>query len=151
MNAEKIVGKITALVQPIVTEKGYDLYHIEFVEEDGENYLRIIIDSDNGISLTDCEAVSRPISSLLDEKDPISVGYYLEVSSPGIERTLFTDRHLQKYINFDVVVKLNSLFNGKKEFTGILKSFNDKEITINDGNEDTAIPGKIIKQTNLKD
>lgn len=151
MNIEKIVESITTLVEPIVIEKGYELYHIEFIEEDGENYLRIIIDSENGISLSDCEVVSRPVSSLLDEKDPISVGYYLEVSSPGIERTLFTDRHLQKYINFNIAVQLNSLFNGKKDYTGILKGFNDKEIIIGSGKEDTAIPRNIVSHTNLID
>ena len=109
MNGDVLVQKINDLVRPIVEERGYILYHVEYVKEAGENYLRIYIDKeDGGVGLSDCEMVSRRVSELMDENDPIEDKYFLEVSSPGIFRTLFTDEHLERYTGEQVDIKTKS-------------------------------------------
>lgn len=140
-----ISNEIQEDIRSIVESKNLELYYIEYVKESGENYLRIYIDSSDGISLDDCESVSRPISDLLDEKDPIDEGYYLEVSSPGIYRTLYTDKHMKDNINKSVLVKLNSLLNGKKKYEGILKNFSNDFVTIEiEGSEISVERNKIV-------
>ncbi|MBU5314834.1 ribosome maturation factor RimP [Clostridium bornimense] len=150
MNGDVLVQKITDLVRPIVEGKGYILYHVEYVKEAGDNYLRIYIDKeDGGVGLSDCEMVSRRISELVDENDPIEDKYFLEVSSPGIFRTLFTDEHLEKYTGEQVDIKTKSVFKGKKKLTGILKSFDINNIILNLDGEDLEIPREKIKIVNL--
>ena len=114
MKNNMLIERLKGLIAPIVNEKGLELYHLEYVKENGENYLRIFIDNTSGISLQDCENVSRAVSDLLDTEDPIEDAYYLEVSSPGIDRALYTEEHLKRYTNSTVIIKLSSLLNGKK-------------------------------------
>ncbi|MGE5629408.1 MAG: ribosome maturation factor RimP [Solirubrobacterales bacterium] len=144
-----MLKKLNEIAEPLVTELGYELYYLEYVKEDGENYLRIYIDSDNGISLEDCEKVSRKISAVLDESDPITDAYFLEVSSPGIERGLFTDKHLEKYINFEIVIKLSELFEGKRSIQGKLMGFDSENLIVKTKETELSVPRKIIKSTNL--
>lgn len=150
MDREYLINNLMNLFKPIVTELGYEFYYLEFVEEDGENYLRVYIDSKNGIGLNDCEKVSRKISEVLDKEDPISCGYYLEVSSPGIFRTLFTDEHLNKYINSNISLDLNKLYQGKRKLEGKLIKFDLDNIIINYENVDFLIPRNIIDKVILK-
>ena len=150
MKKETMINNIEVLVLPITQRLEYELYHVEFVKENGENYLRIYIDSENGITLDDCEKVSREVSEMLDVEDPISDSYYLEVSSPGIERELHTDVHLEKYIDNSVTVKLDSVFNGKKKLEGTLKSFTDEDITLLDKNKEIVIPRNKVSKVNLR-
>ena len=151
MSNEILLDKLNELIEPIVTNLGYELYHIELVKEEGEDYLRVYIENAIGISLQDCEKVSRPISSKLDEDDPIPFGYYLEVSSPGIFRTLFNDNHLSKSIGNEILVELNALFNGSRDIEGKLISFNDKELVIKVDSLDTLVPREIIKKISIAD
>ncbi|EFG89611.1 hypothetical protein CLCAR_0776 [Clostridium carboxidivorans P7] len=151
MNKKILIDELTNLVKPIVTELNYDLYYLELVREGKDNYLRIYIDKENeGISLQDCEKVSRAVSEMLDVKDPIKEGYYLEVSSPGIERILHTDEHLQKYTGNDVVVNISGLLNGKKKYEGQLVNFNNEELNIKVEDEEISIPREKISTVNLK-
>jgi ribosome maturation factor RimP len=150
MIKEAVIEKLFNLVEPIVKEKNLDLYHLEYVKEFGENYLRVYIDSPNGITLDDCESVSRPISELLDVEDPISEAYFLEVSSPGIDRILYNDNHLSTYNGIEVVVKLAKLFEGKKQYEGVLSGFNQDEIIINNEGQEIKIPREKIKTVSLK-
>lgn len=150
MNNNALLEKLDTLINPIVTGLEYELYHIEYVKEQGENYLRVYIDKESGISLEDCEKVSRRISEMLDEKDPIEDSYYLEVSSPGIERILYTDEHLSKYTNENVFVKLSKLFNGSKKIEGKLVGFDNEFIKINVNEEEVTIPKEKIKRIILK-
>jgi ribosome maturation factor RimP len=150
MNNDALIQKLFKLITPIVTDKNLELYHIEYVKESGENYLRIYIDSQNGISLDDCEKVSRPVSDLLDIDESIDEPYYLEVSSPGIERILYTDAHLTKYIGNEVQVKLLKLIEGKKIYEGNLVTFNPEEIVISFENNTFNIPKDKIKTISLK-
>jgi ribosome maturation factor RimP len=150
MKLDTMMEKLNELIAPVVRELNYELYHIEYVKEDGEYYLRIYIDSDKGITLEDCAKVSRPISDILDVKDPISDSYYLEVSSPGIYRGLYTDVHLDRYKGYSVEVKLSKSLDEKKVFQGILEGHNDSEISLNINNEEQIIPRDKIKSINLQ-
>ena len=135
---------------PIVEKNNCELYHLEYVKEAGENYLRIYIDSSNGISLEDCEKTSRGISEILDVEDPITDSYCLEVSSPGIERILYDDNHLKKYIGQNVLVNLKSLYEGTKKLEGDLVGFSDVQIEIQYDGNNIIIPKENISIVSLK-
>ena len=150
MQNNTLLQKLRKIAQPIVEENNCELYHLEYVKEAGENYLRIYIDNSSGISLEDCEKTSRGISEILDVEDPITDSYCLEVSSPGIERVLYDDNHLNKYIGQNVLVNLNSLYEGVKKFEGNLLGFSDVQIEIqNDGNN-ISIPREKISIVSLR-
>lgn len=148
MNKDALVEKLAGLVKPISDELNYELYHVEFVKESGENYLRIYIDKPEGISLTDCEALSRRVSTMLDEEDPIPDSYYLEVSSPGLNRALHTDAHFNRFVGREVAIKLTGNIDGKKAINGVLKEVTEDSIIVEDG-EEITIPKNKIKKANL--
>ena len=131
---ESYEAKAEELLAPIVEKMGIEIYDVEYVKEGSEYYLRAYIDKEGGVNINDCEAVSRAFSDVLDEADPIEEAYVLEVSSPGLGRTLKKDRHLQKSIGQDVEVKLFKPLEGtkSKEFEGELIRFDEKTITIRD-------------------
>ena len=132
-----IEERVEALVKKTIESIGYELYDVLYLKE-GKNYiLRIVIDNEKGISLEDCEKVNNEITDLLDEADYIKEQYFLEVSSPGIERVLRKDWQLKKYIGSDVEI---SLFkkdeNGFKQYIGILKQIECDYLTVEqDGKE----------------
>lgn len=133
---ETYEAKATEMLTPICTENGVEIYDVEYVEEAGEWYLRAYIDKEGGVTIDDCETVSRAFSDALDKDDFIEDAYYLEVSSPGLGRTLKKDSHLEKSIGLEVEIKLYKPVNKVKEFCGILKSFTKTEITVEINNED---------------
>ena len=142
----KIEEKIEQLVKDPIEKLGYSLYDVEYVKEGPEYYLRIYIDKESGIDLNDCEKVSNEINEIVDKADYIKEQYYLEVSSPGIERKLRKDKHLEQNISKNVETKLfKKDNNGKKEYTGKLKAFNQEEIII-ETNKEIAIERKNIAQ-----
>lgn len=122
--------KSEKLALPILEKHGFTLYDVEYVKEAGTYYLRLFIDKEGGITIDDCEAVSREFSDLLDENDFISDAYIMEVSSPGLGRQLKKDRHFQNSIGEEVELKLFKPYEGSKEFVGILNSYTDKTVTI---------------------
>ncbi len=124
------VAQIEKLARPIVEDLDLYLWDVRFEKEGADWYLRIIIDSNDGISCDDCEAVSRPLSKLLDETDPIEQAYYLEVSSPGVERELRKPEHFEVCIGDTVRVKLIRPVNGEREFIGELVKYQDNVLTI---------------------
>lgn len=126
----KIEEKVENLVKDNVQKLGYNLYDVEYVKEGKEFYLRIYIDKPTGITLEDCELVSNNVNELLDEADYIKEQYFLEVSSPGIERILKKDKHLKENVGKKVQIKLFKPFNGQKQYEGILKDFNENAVTI---------------------
>ena len=130
MKNDALVNEIYEMVKPIADELNYDIYHVEYVKENGELYLRIYIEKDGGITLSDCEALSRRVSDLMDEKDPIKDPYFLEVSSPGLNRTLFTEEHYKRFIGREVMVKFTKSVDGKKNIKGILKEVNEDRIVV---------------------
>ena len=126
-----IENKVENIIKSPIEKLGYELYDVEYDKEAKNFFLRIYIDSPKGISLNDCEAVSNEINDLLDKENVISEQYFLEVSSPGIEKVLRKDSHLQQNIGEQVEVKLFKKDDyGNKLYEGILKEFNENEITI---------------------
>ena len=122
---------IEELVSAIVDDKGFEIVDIEYVKEAGEYYLRIFLDKEGGISLNDCESVSRELSEILDVKDPIKDNYFLEVSSPGLDRPLKKDKDFLRYKGRDIEIKLYKPLNGSKQFEGQLVGLNeDKNIVV---------------------
>lgn len=121
---------VQELAIPICEELQVILWDVQFVKEGASWFLRIIIDKDGGVSFEDCEKVSRKIDKLLDETDPIEQSYFLEVSSPGIGRTLSQDWHFENYKGKEVVVKTIRPIENEREFQGILISKENNEITI---------------------
>lgn len=124
--------KIEELVKPVIEELGYTIYDVIYQKEGKENHLIIFIDSPNGIGLNDCELVNNSITDLLDEKDYIKNEYYLEISSPGIERNLRRDEHFITNINKEINVHLFKAIDGQKEITGILKKYTENYLIIDE-------------------
>lgn len=149
MKNDALVNEIYEMVKPTVDELNYDIYHVEYVKENGELYLRIYIEKDGGITLSDCEALSRRVSDLMDEKDPIKDPYFLEVSSPGLNRTLFTEEHYKRFIGREVMVKFTKSVDGKKNIKGILKEVNEDSIVV-EADQLINIPKDKIKSVNIE-
>lgn len=152
MKKEALVENVSALAKPIVEGLNYELYHVEYVKENDEYYLRIYIDKPEGISLKDCETVSRQMSEMLDVEDPIKDSYYLEVSSPGINRGLYTEEHYKRSINKLVFVRFDKSINGKKNIKGILSEVNDDSLIIKEENTENEfnVPKDKVKTINLE-
>lgn len=129
--------KIYDLVKPITDELEYFLWDISFVKEGAVWYLRVFIDRDEGISIQDCEAVTAPVSDMLDREDPISQSYILEVGSAGLERELVREEHFEACIGDVVQIRLIRAVDGEKDIIGTLLSAGRDEITVSDddGNE----------------
>jgi ribosome maturation factor RimP len=122
--------KTEKLLEPILSANHFELYDVEYIKEGGNWFLRVYIDKENGITIDDCELVSRALSDLLDKKDFISDSYILEVSSPGLGRQLKREKHFEKSIGEEVEVKLFKPINKRKEFVGILNDFDQNTLTI---------------------
>ena len=136
MSRKDIEAKTEALLMPILDEFGFELWDVEYVKEGSEYYLRAYIDKEGGITIDDCVDVSRKLSDKLDEDDFIDSEYILEVSSPGLGRTLKSDRDFSKSIGRDTDIKLYKPIDKVKEFEGILKAFDNDTLTfLIDGNE----------------
>ena len=126
----KVIDTVAALAAPVVERCGCTLWDVEYVREAGEWYLRVYIDKEGGVSIDDCEAVSRPLSDALDEADPIEGSYTLEVSSAGADRVLKKPEHFARYLDGQVDVRLYRAREGRKELTGILKAYADGDVTL---------------------
>lgn len=142
-NTEK---RIEELIRPTVTEMGYELVDVEFVKEGPNWYLRIFIDKEGGVTIDDCEAVSKTLEKIFDEKDPIEQAYFLEISSPGIDRPLKKKEDFIKYNGEMVDVKLYKPYEGSKEYTGKLVGYdeNDGTVTIEVDDKNIAFTKKEI-------
>ena len=142
-----IEEKVEKLVEPIIEKIGYELYDVEYAKEGKNYFLRIFIDNEKGIDLNDCEKVNDAITDILDEENYIKEQYFLEVSSPGIERVLRKDKHLKQNIGEQINVKLfKKDENGQKEYFGHLKEFDDFKIVIEQDEEEIQIERKNISQ-----
>ena len=141
-----IEEKVENLIKSKIDEIGYELYDVKY-EKEGKNYfLRIFIDKEDGIDLNDCEKVNNAIMELLDEADYIKEQYFLEVSSPGIERIIRKDKHLEKEIGKQIEIKLfKKDERNQKEYQGVLIKYDKETITI-DAEEEISINRKDIAQ-----
>ena len=122
--------KAENLLLPITEKFGVEIYDVEYVKEGSDWYLRAFIDKPEGVNIIDCENVSRAFSDALDQEDFIPDAYILEVSSPGLGRTLKKDRHFEKSLGMEVEVKLFKAIDKVKEFVGNLESYDSESITI---------------------
>ena len=121
---------VAQLARPIVEEQGCSLWDVEYVREAGVWYLRLYIDKAGGVSINDCEAISRPVSDKLDEADPIEGSYTFEVSSAGADRALKRPEHFEACLGSEVEVKLYRAEDGKKDWVGVLSAYDDGAVTL---------------------
>ena len=127
---EEYEAKTESFLMPLMTENNFELVDVEYVKEAGNWYLRAYIDKEGGITVDDCEIISRRLGDWLDEKDFIADSYILEVSSPGLGRPLKKDKDFNRSIGEDVDIKLYKPLNKQKDFTGTLISFDKDTVTI---------------------
>ena len=125
-----VEARVEGILKNTINNLGYDIYDIQYVKEGQNNYLRIFIDKDGIKDINDCEKVNNAINDILDKEDPIKDSYFLEVSSPGLERVLRKKEHFEKQLNSEIFIKLFKAVDGMKELTGILTSVNDENISI---------------------
>ena len=146
----KVTDVVAQLAQPIVEEQGCTLWDVEYVKEAGVWYLRLYIDKPGGVSINDCEAVSRPVSDKLDEIDPIEGSYTFEVSSAGMERPLRLPEHFTACMGQEVEVRLYRAREGKKDWVGVLSGYDDQgSVTLTAPAGEQAFEKKDIAQVHL--
>ena len=132
----KVTDTVAALARPVVEEAGCTMWDVEYVKEAGSWFLRVYIDREGGVSIDDCEAVSRPLSDLLDQADPIEGSYTFEVSSAGADRALKKPEHFVRFQGEEVEVRLYRPREGRKEFVGRLGGYEDGGVTLDAGGEE---------------
>lgn len=150
MSKKGNVELLKKISEPIAEELNYELVDVEFVKESSDYFLRIYIYKEGGITLDDCQKMSELLSEKLDEEDPIDVAYYLEVSSPGLDRPLKTDNDLKRNLGKDIEAGLYKSLNGMKKIDGVLESYNDEELVVkNESDEIIKIPREIVSLVKL--
>ena len=145
----KVTDIVAQLALPLVQQAGCSLWDVEYVKEAGSWFLRVYIDKEGGVSITDCEEVSRPLSDALDEADPIEGSYVLEVSSAGADRVLKTPEQFAKFIGTEVEVRLYRAREGRKDFIGNLISFEDGNVAVEQNGETVLFEKKEVAQVRL--
>jgi ribosome maturation factor RimP len=137
------------MLRPAVEEVGKELLGIEFISAGQHSVLRLFIDHENGIDVDDCAEVSRQVGALLDVEDPISTKYNLEVSSPGLDRPLFTLEHYKQFVGEIIKIKLFERYSGRKNFIGVLNVVHDEEVEIGCEEEKYSVPFRLIERARL--
>ena len=131
----KVTEIVESFAKPIVEGLGCQLWDVEYVREGDQRFLRLYIDKDGGVDITDCEKISRAVDPVLDEKDPIAESYHLEVCSAGLERVLKRPGDFERFMGSDITVKLYRPRNGLKEIPCVLRGYEDGRITVEAGKE----------------
>lgn len=145
----KVTDTVAALALPVVESAGCKLWDVEYVKEAGQWFLRVYIDKEGGVSINDCEAISRPLSDLLDQADPIEGSYTFEVSSAGADRALKKPEHFAAFLGAEVEIKLYRPREGRKEFVGLLKGFQDGNVTLEIDGDQTVFTKQEIALVRL--
>lgn len=148
---KKVTDVVRELAEPYCAELGLELWDVLFVKEGPDWKLRLIIDKEGGVCIEDCVDLSHAIDAPLDELDPIDESYSLQVQSPGIERELTRDSHLDRYTDKKVIVRSQKAVNGVKEHRGILKSYNAETVVIAENGEDVSFERKLVSRINADD
>ncbi len=141
--------QLQAMLAPVVEALGYECWGVEFISQGRHSLLRVYIDHANGIQVDDCEKVSRQVSGVLDVEDPISSEYTLEVSSPGMDRPLFTLEQFAKHAGEQVKIKLRSPFEGRRNFQGLLKGVEEQDVTVQADEHEYLLPVDSIEKANI--
>lgn len=146
----RITDTVTKLALPVVEAEGCSLWDVEYVREAGNYYLRIYIDRDGGVFISDCENISRKLDPILDEEDPIPDSYVFEVCSAGADRELKRPSDFERYSGSEVEVKTYKAVEGQKDFVGILRAYNDGNVTISHGEKDIIIEKQNVAKVRLR-
>ena len=131
----KVTELVASFAEPIVKQHGCELWDVEYVREGSEYFLRLYLDKEGGVDINDCEAISRAVDPVLDEKDPIAESYHFEVCSAGLERALKRPSDFERFMGSPIMVKLYRPRNGLKEIPGILRGYEDGKVTVEAGKE----------------
>ena len=131
----KVTDLVAGFAKPIVEQHGCELWDVEYVREGSDYFLRLYIDKEGGVDITDCEAISRAVDPILDEKDPIQESYHFEVCSAGLERALKRPGDFQRFMGSAITVKLYRPRNGLKEIPCVLTGYEDGKLTVQAGKE----------------
>ena len=131
----KITEQVEAFAKPVVEQHGCSLWDVEYVREGSERFLRLYIEKEGGVDISDCEAISRAVDPILDEKDPIAESYHFEVCSAGLERALKRPGDFERFMGSPITIKLYRPHNGLKEFPGILRGYEEGRVTVECGKE----------------
>ena len=131
----KVTDVVASFAKPVVESHGCELWDVEYVREGSDYFLRLYIDKEGGVDINDCEAISRAVDPILDEKDPIQGSYHFEVCSAGLERALKRPGDFARFMGSAVTVKLYRPRNGLKEIPGILRGYEDGQVTLEAGKE----------------
>ena len=142
-------AELNALVGPVVEGLGFELWGLEYLVHGRRGHLKVYIDSPDGVDVDDCAAVSRQLSAMFDVEDPIQVQYTLEVSSPGMDRRLFTREQFRAYAGEQVKVALKTPYQGRRRFTGLLCGFEDDDVVVRSGDEEFLFPFEEIERANV--
>lgn len=130
MAGKNTVDRVSEIIKPYVDELSLELWDVTFKKEGTDWYLRVFIDKNGGVSIDDCVNLTHAITKPLDEADPISQSYMLEVSSPGVERELKTDKHFAEYVGSSVMMRTIRPIDSVRDFNGVMTEFNDGMITV---------------------
>ena len=131
----KVTEIVAKLAEPVVLQQGCTLWDVEYVREGDQRFLRLYLDKEGGVDITDCEAISRAVDPLLDEADPIAESYHFEVCSAGLERALKRPGDFERFMGSPITVKLYRPYNGLKEIPAILRGYEEGRVTVEAGKE----------------
>jgi ribosome maturation factor RimP len=141
--------QLQALLAPVVEALGYQCWGIEFISQGRHSLLRVYIDHPDGILIDDCEKVSRQVSGVLDVEDPVSGEYTLEVSSPGMDRPLFTLEQFAAHVGAQVKIRLRSPYEGRRNFQGVLRGIEEQDVVVQVDNHEYLLPIESIDKANI--
>lgn len=141
--------QLQALLAPVVEALGYECWGLEYISQGRHSLLRVYIDRPEGILIDDCEVVSRQVSGILDVEDPISGEYTLEVSSPGMDRPLFTLDQFARYVGEQVKIKLRTPFERRRNFQGILRGVEEQDVVVLVDDHEYLLPVDSIDKANI--
>ena len=146
----KVTEQVAEFARPIVEAQGCQLWDVEYVREGSEYFLRLYLDKEGGVDINDCEAVSRAVDPILDEKDPIPGSYHFEVCSAGLERVLKRPTDFQRFMGSPITVKLYRPRNGLKEIPCVLKAYDEGKLTVEAGKETITFEKSEVAQVRLR-
>ena len=146
----KVTELVAEFARPIVEAHGCELWDVEYVREGSDYFLRLYLDKEGGVNIDDCEAVSRAVDPILDEKDPIPGSYHFEVCSAGLERVLKRPSDFQRFLGSPITVKLYRPRNGLKEIPCVLKAYDEGKLTVEAGKKTITFEKSEVAQVRLR-
>ena len=146
----KVTELVASFAEPIVKQHGCELWDVEYVREGSEYFLRLYLDKEGGVDINDCEAISRAVDPILDEKDPIEGSYHFEVCSAGLERSLKRPSDFERFMGEKITVKLYRPRNGLKEIPCVLKGYENGRVTVEAGKETITVEKSEVALVRLR-